>query len=63
MPVSRWTEMRQDDIDAATGLRTLLSSDVAGPALVEENASVTVVDPGKRLEADAYGNLIVTAKE
>ncbi|KKM72056.1 hypothetical protein LCGC14_1424360 [marine sediment metagenome] len=38
MPVSRWTEMRQDDIDAATGLRTLLSSDVAGPALVEDPA-------------------------
>ncbi|SEM86209.1 homoserine O-succinyltransferase [Palleronia pelagia] len=40
IPVSRWTEMRQEDIDRAPGLRTLLTSDVAGPALVE--------DPGHR---------------
>ncbi len=40
IPVSRWTEMRQEDIDRAPGLRTLLSSDAAGPALVE--------DPGHR---------------
>jgi N-methylhydantoinase A len=30
---------------------------VAGPALVEEAASVTVVGPGRRLAVDAYGNL------
>ncbi|RVT84216.1 homoserine O-succinyltransferase [Rhodobacteraceae bacterium CCMM004] len=40
IPVSRWTEMRQDEIDAAGGLRTLIHSDVAGPALVD--------DPGHR---------------
>ena len=38
MPVSRWTEMRQDDIDRADGLSTLLSSDAAGPALVADPA-------------------------
>ena len=38
-PVSRWTEMRQDDIDAA-GLTTLLTSDATGPCLVD--------DPGHR---------------
>lgn len=38
MPVSRWTEMRQEDIDRAYGLRTLLTSDDAGPALVEDPA-------------------------
>ena len=36
IPVSRWTEMRQADIDAAPGLRTLITSPEAGPALVED---------------------------
>ena len=40
MPVSRWTEMRQDDIDAAPGLATLLTSPEVGPCLVD--------DPGHR---------------
>ena len=40
IPVSRWTEMKQSEIDAAPGLVTLLASDEVGPALVE--------DPGHR---------------
>ncbi|QFT72700.1 homoserine O-succinyltransferase [Ruegeria sp. THAF33] len=40
VPVSRWTEMKQDEIDRAPGLRTLLGSDDVGPCLVE--------DPGHR---------------
>ncbi len=40
IPVSRWTEMRQSEIDAAPGLSTLLSSPQSGPGLV--------VDPGHR---------------
>lgn len=40
MPVSRWTEMRQDDIDKVPGLTTLLSAEETGPCLVE--------DPGRR---------------
>lgn len=36
IPVSRWTEMKQDEIDAADGLRTLLGSDEVGPCLVED---------------------------
>ena len=36
MPVSRWTEMRQDEIDKADGLTTLITSDKAGPALVAD---------------------------
>ncbi|MBJ6371537.1 homoserine O-acetyltransferase MetA [Sedimentitalea arenosa] len=36
IPVSRWTEMRQDEIDAAPGLKTLLGSDEVGPCLVED---------------------------
>ena len=36
IPVSRWTEMRQDEIDAAPGLKTLITSDESGPCLVED---------------------------
>jgi homoserine O-succinyltransferase len=36
VPVSRWTEMRQPEIDAAEGLTTLLGSDEVGPCLVED---------------------------
>ncbi|MCI5097145.1 MAG: homoserine O-succinyltransferase [Rhodobacteraceae bacterium] len=36
IPVSRWTEMKQDEIDQAPGLRTLLGSDEVGPCLVED---------------------------
>lgn len=35
VPVSRWTEMRQAETEAA-GLRTLLASDEVGPCLVED---------------------------
>ncbi|GAB1363511.1 hypothetical protein MASR1M32_27470 [Rhodobacter sp.] len=38
IPVSRWTEMRQNEIAAAPGLRTLLGSDEVGPCLVEDAA-------------------------
>jgi homoserine O-succinyltransferase len=37
IPVSRWTEMRQSEIDAA-GLTTLLDSTDVGPCLVEDKA-------------------------
>ncbi len=30
---------------------------IAGPALIEEHASTTVIHPGDRLEVDAFGNL------
>jgi homoserine O-succinyltransferase/O-acetyltransferase len=38
IPVSRWTEMRQAEIDAQPGLTTLLGSDEVGPCLVEDAA-------------------------
>lgn len=38
IPVSRWTEMRQAEIDAAPGLVTLLGSDEVGPCLIEDRA-------------------------
>ncbi|SNS41870.1 homoserine O-acetyltransferase MetA [Tropicimonas sediminicola] len=36
MPVSRWTEIRQDEVEAVPALIPLLSSDDTGPALVED---------------------------
>ncbi len=36
IPVSRWTEMRQGEIDDKPALSTLLYSDDAGPCLVED---------------------------
>ncbi|MGY6696464.1 MAG: homoserine O-acetyltransferase MetA [Roseinatronobacter sp.] len=38
IPVSRWTELNQTDIDAAPGLRTLIASEEVGPCLVEDRA-------------------------
>jgi homoserine O-succinyltransferase len=37
IPVSRWTEMRQDEIEEADGLTTLLASDDSGPGLVQDS--------------------------
>lgn len=42
IPVSRWTEVRQEDIDARPGLTTLLASDQVGPCLVEDGAHRTL---------------------
>ncbi|WP_411975016.1 homoserine O-acetyltransferase MetA [Sulfitobacter faviae] len=36
VPVSRWTEMRQNEVDAHPGLTTLLGSDEVGPCLIED---------------------------
>jgi homoserine O-succinyltransferase len=38
VPVSRWTEMKQAEIDAVPGLTTLLGSEEVGPCLVEDKA-------------------------
>lgn len=38
IPVSRWTEIRQEEVDMNKGLITLLGSDEVGPALVEDPA-------------------------
>ena len=36
IPVSRWTEMKQAEVDAKPGLITLLGSDEVGPCLIED---------------------------
>lgn len=38
VPVSRWTEMRADEIEGVGGMRILLASDEVGPCLVEDPA-------------------------
>lgn len=38
VPVSRWTEVRQAEVDACLGLRTLIASDQVGPCLLEDPA-------------------------
>lgn len=38
IPVSRWTEIRQDEVDAVDGLTTLLGSAEVGPCLIEDPA-------------------------
>ncbi|TVP71916.1 MAG: homoserine O-succinyltransferase [Rhodobacteraceae bacterium] len=38
IPVSRWTELRQSDIDKVAGLHTLIGSDEVGPCLIEDPA-------------------------
>jgi len=38
----------------------LAGNRIAGPALIEEHASTTVLWPGDRLSVDPYGNLIIT---
>lgn len=42
IPVSRWTEVRQEDIDRRAGLTTLLASDLVGPCLIEDAGSRTL---------------------
>lgn len=52
-------------VDCPVHARHLLKAGnrIAGPALVEETASTTVVPPGWALEVDAIGNLVLTASE
>ena len=38
IPVSRWTEIREDEIKEAFGLKVLLRSEETGPCLVEDSA-------------------------
>jgi N-methylhydantoinase A len=38
----------------------LANNTVRGPALIEEHATTTVVQPGDLLKVDAYGNLHLT---
>ncbi len=42
---------------ARDGLRA--GNRIAGPALIEEHASTTVVLPGDRLQVDEFGNLVI----
>lgn len=50
-----------DHVRTAVFMRSALRANdvIAGPALIEEHASTTVVHPGDRLEVDAFGNLTI----
>jgi N-methylhydantoinase A len=52
----------RDFVETRTYARAALlaGNRIAGPALIEEHASTTVLMPGDRLEIDAYGNLAIT---
>ena len=52
----------RDAVPTNVYVRTRLQSGnrIAGPALVEEHASTTVVAPGDDLVVDAFGNLVIT---
>ena len=54
-----WFENLSKSVDTPVYARDLLRAGnrIAGPALIEEHASTTVVFPGDRLEVDAFGNL------
>ena len=39
----------------------LAGNKIAGPALIEEHASTTVLMPGDRMTVDAHGNLVIAA--
>ncbi len=43
--------------------RLAAGSEIAGPALIEEANSTTLIGPGDRAAVDAIGNIIVTLKE
>jgi N-methylhydantoinase A len=48
-------------VDTPVFARTRLrrGNEIAGPALIEEHASTTVIAPGDRLIVDAFGNLVI----
>jgi len=38
----------------------LAGNKIAGPALIEEHASTTVLMPGDKMTVDPYGNLVIS---
>ena len=48
-------------VETPTFARTALlgGNRIAGPALIEEHASTTVVMPGDNVEVDRFGNLVI----
>jgi N-methylhydantoinase A len=48
------------DVPTFSRARLIAGNRIAGPAIVEEHASTTVLMPGDALEVDAFGNLGIT---
>jgi len=53
-PDKGWTKCRTYRRDALKA-----GNRIAGPALIEEHASTTVLEPGDALRVDPYGNLVI----
>jgi N-methylhydantoinase A len=51
-------------VDTPTYDRPVLKAGnrIAGPALIEEHASTTVMHPGDNVEVDAFGDLVITVR-
>ena len=63
-PVSRrpvWFASRWVETPVYARVDLLHGHAVSGPALIEESASVTVLDPGKKITVDRYGNLLISS--
>jgi N-methylhydantoinase A len=63
-PVSRrpvWFSAGWVDTPVYARAELLQGHSIAGPALIEESASVTVLDPGKTMTVDRYGNLLIAS--
>lgn len=63
-PVSRrkvWFAEGWVDTPVYARADLLQGHSISGPALVEENASVTVLDPAKKLTVDRFGNLLLSS--
>jgi N-methylhydantoinase A len=48
------------DVPTYRRAELLTGNAIAGPALIEEHASTTVLMPGDRMTVDAYGNLVIS---
>ena len=65
MPVSRrpvWFAGGWIDTPVYARADLLHGHDISGPALIEESASVTVLDPGKKMTVDRYGDLLISSR-
>ena len=53
--MTRFATWRRQDLAAG--------DTIAGPALIDEGTSVTVMHTGQRLRVDRYGHLVITMAE
>ncbi|MBN8478291.1 MAG: hydantoinase/oxoprolinase family protein, partial [Burkholderiales bacterium] len=56
-----WFEESGDYVDTPVYERAVLAPGctIAGPAIVEQSDTTTIIHPGQRVDVDRYGNLLV----